>query len=60
MGWVDSPKFFCNFSETLTDMANNLVDTELPVPAYGTTAKIPATGMPHPHTHKNSPILTVI
>ena len=22
MGWVDSPKFFCAFSETLTDVAN--------------------------------------
>ena len=22
MGWVDLPKFFCGFSETLTDVAN--------------------------------------
>ena len=34
MGWVDSPKFFCAFLETLTDVANPLVDTNLPVPSY--------------------------
>ena len=34
MGWVDSPKYFCTFSETLTDVANALVHTPLPVPAY--------------------------
>ena len=26
MGWVDSPKFFCAFSETLADVTNNLVE----------------------------------
>ena len=34
MGWVDSPKYFCTFSETLTDVANALVHTPLSVPAY--------------------------
>ena len=34
MGWLDSPKFFCAFLETLTDVANPLVDTNLPVPSY--------------------------
>ena len=27
MGWVDSPKYFCAISETLTDVANSLVHT---------------------------------
>ena len=40
MGWVDSPKFFCDFSETLADIANALVDTEIPIPAYVAIAKI--------------------
>ena len=35
MGWLDSPKFFCAFSETLTDVVNAMVDENLPVPAYG-------------------------
>ena len=33
MGWVDSPNFLCTFSETLTNVANALVDSELPVPS---------------------------
>ena len=41
MGWVDSPKFFYAFSETLTDVANTLVDTDLPVPSYVTISDIP-------------------
>ena len=32
---MDTLKFFCAFSETLTDVANALVDADLPVPAYG-------------------------
>ena len=43
MGWVDAPKFFCAFSETLTDMLNALVDADLPVPAYGEIPALPAT-----------------
>ena len=50
MGWVDSPKFFCAFSETLTDVANALVDVDLPVPAYGAISALPATEPPPPHT----------
>ena len=50
MGWVDSPKLFCTFSETLTDVANALVDSELPVPEYGAISKIPSTGPGPPHT----------
>ena len=56
MVWVESPKFFCAFSETLTDVAITLVDTELPVPSYGATYKIPATGPPSPlppHTNES-------
>ena len=53
MGWVDSPKFFYDFFETLTDAANALVDTELPVPAYRAITTIPATRPPHPHTRKS-------
>ena len=50
MGWVDSPKFFCAFSETLTDVANALVDSELPVPSYGAISEITSTGPGPPHT----------
>ena len=50
MGWVDSPKFFCAFSETLTDVANALVDTYLPVPSYSAISEIPETRPGPPHT----------
>ena len=43
MGWVESPKYFCAFSETLTDVANALVDADLPVPAYGAISALLAT-----------------
>ena len=43
MVWVDLPNFFCAFLETLTDVTNALVDTDFPVPSYGTISKIPAT-----------------
>ena len=58
MGWMDSSKFFCAFSEMFTDTMNALVDTELPIPAYGYTVKILTTGPPPlpPHT-RASPIL---
>ena len=49
MGWVDSPNFFCVFSETLTDVANALVGADLPVPAYGAIPALPATDPGSPH-----------
>ena len=49
MGWVDSPKCFCAFLETLTGVANTLVYTDLPVPSYGAISKILATGPGPPH-----------
>ena len=52
MGWGDPPKFFCEFSETLTDFANTLVDTELPVTSYGAITKTPTTGLHTPQTNK--------
>ena len=48
MGWVDSPKFFVTFSETLTDVTNTLVNADLPVPAYGAISALPATEPPPP------------
>ena len=48
MGWVDSPKFLCAFSDMLKDVANALVNTDLSVPVYGTITKIAATGLPPP------------
>ena len=48
MGWVNSPKYLCLLLETLTDVANDLVHTSLPVPAYGAILEIPETG-PGPH-----------
>ena len=50
MEWVDSPKFFCTFSETLTGVANALVNTDLPVLSYGAISKIPDTGTGPPYT----------
>ena len=46
MGWVSSPKFVCTFLETLTDVVNTMVDTDLPVPSYGANFKIPETPPP--------------
>ena len=39
IGWVDSPNFFCAFLEILSDVSNNLVDTEFPVPFNGAITK---------------------
>ena len=50
MGWVESPKFFCTFLETLTDVPNVLIHTLVPVPGYGAISKIPETGQGPPHT----------
>ena len=51
---MESPKFFCPFLETLTDVANALVDTYLPVPSYGAISDIPETGpRPPPHTSES-------
>ena len=50
MGWVDSPKLFCAFLGTLTDVANALVDTDLPVPAYQAISDLLPTGPGPPHT----------
>ena len=49
MGWLDSPKFSCAFSKTLTDMANAMVDADLPIPAYGEISALLTTepGLPH-------------
>ena len=48
MGWVESPKYFCTFSETITDVANTLVNMSLPVLGYGGISKISETvpGLP--------------
>ena len=50
VGWVDSPKLFCAFSEMLTDVTNAMVDADLPVPAYGAISALPATNPPPLHT----------
>ena len=50
MGWVDSPKSFCSLSETLTGVANTLVNTDLPVPAYGDISALPSTDPVLPYT----------
>ena len=57
MGWVDSPKCFCTFLETLFEMANALVDAYL----FGTKiwGNIRATGhkaAPPPTPRRASPI----
>ena len=50
MGWVDSAKFFCTFSETLTYLANALVDANLPVPAFQAIYVLSTTEPVPPHT----------
>ena len=51
MVWVESTKFFCAFSETLMDVANAPVDTDLLVLSYVTISKILSSGPPPPTTH---------
>ena len=52
MRWVDSPKFFCAFLETLKSVANYLVNTDLTVLAYGDISDMPYMGMGTPHTRR--------
>ena len=47
---VNPPKYFCALSETLTDVANALLHTSLPVPSYGVISEIPETVPSPPHT----------
>ena len=49
IGWLDSPKFFCAFSETLMDMVNALVHTSLPELGHWAITKISETGPGPPH-----------
>ena len=44
------PQVFLRVLETMTDVANALVDSELPVPSYGEISEIPSTGPGTPHT----------
>ena len=53
IGQVDSPNFFCVFLETLIDVTNSLVDTDLLVPSYGAISEIPETGTIPPPTPEN-------
>ena len=53
IGWVDSPNLLCSFLETLTDAANALFDTDLPVPAYGDISDLSSTGQVPPHTYRS-------
>ena len=60
MGWVESPKFFCAFSNNLTDVANALVDADLPLLSYGSISVLPALETPPPPPRRASSISTVI
>ena len=53
MGWVDSPKFFCDFLETLTNVANYMVNTDLPVPDYGDISNLPSMETDPHHTRRS-------
>ena len=53
MGWVDSLKFLCVFSEMLTDTDNALFDTDLPVPTYGAISDRQSTGPIPPYIHRS-------
>ena len=60
MVWVYSLKFLCAFSETLTDVTNALVDTDLLIPSYGSISNIPATRpAPTPPTHTNKSLTPI-
>ena len=50
MRWIDFPKLFCAFLKTLTDVANALVNSELPVLSYVTISEIPPNRSVPPHT----------
>ena len=50
MGRMNPPKFFCAFSETLTDVANTLLHASLLVMGYVAITKIPETDLGPPHT----------
>ena len=65
MGWMYSPKLFCMFSETYTDVTNALVHMYLPILEYGAIVNISETGPGPPHnldslTHKDCYIDDVI
>ena len=44
MRWLESPKYFGAFSETLMDVANALAHMLLPAPGYRAISDIPETG----------------
>ena len=50
MVWVDSPKFFFAFLETLTNVANAMVDADLHVLSCGAFSALPATEQGPPYT----------
>ena len=50
MVWMDSPKFFCAFSDILTDLVNTLVHMSLTVPGCIDIANTPDTVQGPPHT----------
>ena len=51
--WVYSPKLFCALLDILTNVVNALIDTVLPVPEYGTIAKITATSTGPPDAQES-------
>ena len=53
MGWVDSLNFFCASLETLTAVADTLVNTDPKVPSYGAISETPLTSPGLPHTLKS-------
>ena len=53
IGWVDLPKCFCAFSETLTNIVNALVNTLLLVPGCRTISNFHETSSVPPHTLNN-------
>ena len=50
MGWVESPNLFCDLSETLTDVDNAMVKTDLTLMAYGAISYLLSTGTGPHHT----------
>ena len=50
MGWVESPKVFCDLSETLMYVVNVIINKSLLVPGFGSISKIPNTGLGLPQT----------
>jgi hypothetical protein len=57
MGWPHSPPYFCAFTETCTDLANNTPPTGIPHPLYG-AMQLVSDDPPTPVFHPSASFMT--